>query len=164
MVTIRPIGIIHSPYREPMGTPIQPAFADESIGEVVVHEDYSEGLADIEGFDRIWLLFWCHRSRPYRLRIVPYRDTVERGLFATRAPSRPNPIGMSAVRLLGRTGNRLKVSGLDVLDGTPLLDIKPYVPLFDSHPDSPAGWLERRRADREHADERFHAPKGNTEG
>jgi len=91
--------------------------------------------------------------------VVPYRDTRERGLFATRAPSRPNPIGLSVVRLLGRDANVLRVADVDILDGTPLLDIKPYVPEFDAHPASRAGWLDERRADRKEADDRFHDEK-----
>ena len=153
---LRPIGVIHSPYREPQGTPIQPAFGGDVRGEVEVFDEYAEALDDLEGFERIWLIFWLHRARPHRLRVVPYRDTEERGLFATRAPSRPNPIGLSVVRLVGREGNRLLVEGLDILDGTPLLDIKPYVPKIDAHSGSKAGWFDAKSSTREVADGRFH--------
>jgi tRNA-Thr(GGU) m(6)t(6)A37 methyltransferase TsaA len=104
----------------------------------------------------VWLVYWFDRAGPYKPRVVPYRDTHERGLFATRSPCRPNPIGVSVVRLLGREGNVLRVGGIDILDRTPLLDIKPYVPEFDAHPASKAGWLDEQREDRREADGRFH--------
>ncbi|MDR3633609.1 MAG: tRNA (N6-threonylcarbamoyladenosine(37)-N6)-methyltransferase TrmO [Isosphaeraceae bacterium] len=128
------IGTIHSPFRESVGTPVQPSSAQPAEGKIEVFAPFTEGLRDLAGFERVWLLFWCHRARPARLSVVPYRDTVERGLFATRAPARPNPIGLSAVRLRSIVGNVLHVGELDILDGTPLLDIKPYIPLYDSFP------------------------------
>ncbi len=153
--TGKPIGLIHTPFREAAGTPIQPVFAGDAEGEVAVFEDVLEGLLDLEGFERIWLIYAFHRAGPARLRLVPFLDTVERGVFATRAPSRPNSIGLSCVRLISITGRRLRVAGVDVLDGTPLLDIKPYVPAFDAHPTSRAGWLDAARAKRTRADARF---------
>jgi tRNA-Thr(GGU) m(6)t(6)A37 methyltransferase TsaA len=153
---LRPIGVIRSPHREAAGTPIQSVYAEDCVGEVVVDAEFAPALADIEGFERLWLLYALDRAGAYRPRVTPYRDTVEHGLFATRSPCRPNPIGLSAVRLLGRAGNRLQVAGLDVLDGTALLDIKPYVPEFDAFPGAKAGWLEARRSERERADGRFH--------
>jgi tRNA-Thr(GGU) m(6)t(6)A37 methyltransferase TsaA len=155
-VILGPIGVIRSPHRSPAGTPIQPAYAAEVNGEVEVDQAYLPALDDIDGFDRIWLVYCLDRAKPWKPRVVPYRDTQERGLFATRAPSRPNPIGISVVRLIGRQDNVLRVRGLDVLDRTPLLDIKPYVPEFDAFPESKAGWLDARRADRREADGRFH--------
>jgi tRNA-Thr(GGU) m(6)t(6)A37 methyltransferase TsaA len=152
----RPIGTIHSPYQSAVGTPIQPAYAEQAEGLVIVYEEYEPALADIEGFERIWLIYWLDRAGPFQHLVVPYRDTREHGLFATRSPCRPNPIGMSAVRLLGRDGRFLRVSDVDILDGTPLVDIKPYVPEFDAHPSSKAGWLDDRREDRQVADGRFH--------
>ena len=140
------IGIIHSPFRESLGTPVQPCSARSAEGKVEVFAPFAEGLRDLAGFERVWLLFWCHRARPARLSVVPYRDTVERGLFATRAPARPNPIGLSAVRLRSIVGNVLDVGELDILDGTPLLDIKPYIPLYDSYPATACGWMEREGA------------------
>ncbi len=157
---VSPIGIIHSPFTEANGTPIQPVFATDAQGTVEVFEPFAEGLADLDGFDRIWLLYWCHRANEPTMRVVPYRDTRERGLFATRAPSRPNPIGLSCVRLLRVEGNVLHVTGLDVLDGTPLLDIKPYVPSFDSFPGNREGWLGESSTGRIIADERFHGTEG----
>jgi tRNA-Thr(GGU) m(6)t(6)A37 methyltransferase TsaA len=150
------IGIIRSPHRGPAGTPIQPTYAEQVDGEVVVDESFASALDDIEGFERIWLVYRFDRAKPFKPRVIPYRDKREHGLFATRAPSRPNPIGLSVVRLVGREGNMLRVRGVDVLDGTPLLDIKPYVPEFDAFPYSKAGWLDQRREDRREADDRFH--------
>ena len=152
---IHPIGIIRSPHVRSAGTPIQPTFARDATGEVIVDERFAAGLEDLDGFDRIWLLFHLHRARPFNLKVVPFWDTVERGLFSTRAPSRPNPVGISAVELLSREGNVLHVRGLDILDGTPLIDIKPYVPKFDSYPSSRAGWIDTRKEQPNPADDRF---------
>jgi tRNA-Thr(GGU) m(6)t(6)A37 methyltransferase TsaA len=123
---------------------------------VTVDEHLEPALEDIEEFERVWLVYWFDRAGPFKPRVVPYRDTREHGLFATRSPCRPNPIGLSVVRVLGRHGRTLRVSGIDVLDGTPLLDIKPYVPAFDAYPSSKAGWLDESHEHRELADGRFH--------
>ena len=155
----RAIGVIRSPFTTAAGTPIQPAFAEGAVGEVIVAEQYAAALDDIEGFERVWLVYWMDRARAFQPRVIPYRDTHEHGLFATRAPARPNPIGLSAVRLLGRDGCTLRVADLDVLDGTPLLDIKPYVADFDAHPHSRAGWFDATAEDRRVADCRFHEEK-----
>lgn len=152
----RPIGVIRSPHRAPAGTPIQPCYAQGAEGEVVVREDLEPALMDVEGFERIWLLYAFDRAGSFEPRVTPYRDTQEHGLFATRAPSRPNPLGISVVRLIARADNVLRVCDVDVLDGTPLLDIKPYVPEFDAYPDAKAGWLDQRRDERRVADARFH--------
>jgi tRNA-Thr(GGU) m(6)t(6)A37 methyltransferase TsaA len=154
--TFRRIGTVRSPFREAAGTPIQPAFGFGIEGEVEVVEEFAAGLADLEGFERIWLIYPLDRAGPYELAVVPYRDSMRRGVFATRAPSRPNPIGLSAVRLMERQGPRLRVADLDILDGTPLIDIKPYVPEFDAYPRSRAGWLESSSTARRLADGRFH--------
>ncbi len=153
---LRTIGVIHSPFAEAAGTPIQPCYARGAAGEILVDEAYAAALDDIEGFARVWLLYWMDRVEGYKPRVVPYRDTREHGLFATRSPSRPNPIGMSVVRFVRREGRMLHVADIDVLDGTPLLDIKPYVPDFDAHPGSKAGWFDAVGDDRVVADERFH--------
>ena len=155
-IVVRPIGVVRSPHRTAIGTPIQPVYAEECEGEVIVDEEFAPALADIEGFERIWLIYWLDRAEPFRPRVVPYRDTREHGLFATRSPCRPNAIGMSVVRLLSCEGRTLRVCGVDILDGTPLLDIKPYVPEFDAHPSSKAGWFDETSEDRRVADERFH--------
>ncbi len=157
-LTMSAIGVIHTPFEEQSGTPIQPSLARDTEGEVEVFLPYADGLADLDEFERIWLVFHLDRAKEWKPRVVPYLDTVERGLFSTRAPARPCPIGLSAVRLLSVSGNRLQVRGVDVLNGTPLLDIKPYVPKFDAHPDSAAGWLDRQNVDRPWADDRFEKP------
>ena len=144
-VVLRAIGVIRSPHRSAAGTPIQSAYADAVEGDVVVDEDFVTALDDIDGFERIWLIYCLDRAKPWKSKVVPYRDTQERGLFATRAPSRPNPVGLSVVRLLARQGNVLRVRGLDVLDGTPVLDVKPYVPEFDRPRHVRTGWLEAAR-------------------
>lgn len=141
--TMYAIGVIRSPFREQASTPIQ-ASRSEAPGEVEVFAEYEEGLEDLEGFSHIFLLYLFHGSVGYSLRVKPFLDTRERGLFATRHPSRPNPIGLSVVGLIGRRGNVLDVEGVDVLDGTPLLDIKPYVPEFDVRAGARAGWLTSR--------------------
>lgn len=152
---VEPIGIIRSPFLEAAGTPIQSAVAGSAEGTVEVFDRYAEGLRDLDGFERVWLLYWFDRAAPARLRVTPYMDDAERGLFATRAPCRPNPIGMSPVRLLGVEGRILRVADLDVLDGTPLLDIKPYAPRFDHFPVERVGWLAGAGG-RRVADDRFH--------
>lgn len=152
---LREIGIVKTPFGEQQGTPIQPCYANGATGEVVVYEPYAAALDDLEGFERIWLIYWMDRAGPYRPKVVPYRDVHERGLFSTRAPCRPNPIGLSVVRLRGREGRVLRVSDVDILDGTPLLDIKPYFPACDAHPSSKSGWLDGPSSGREIADDRF---------
>ncbi len=152
----KPIGIIHSPFKQAKGTPIQPAFAKDTEGVVEVYEPYIEGLQDLEGFERIWLIFWLHKAAPFKLRVTPYLDTVQRGLFSTRAPSRPNPIGLSSVRLLRRDGCRLYIAETDILDETPLLDIKPYIAKFDSFQVKRSGWLDTVEKNSTKADSRFH--------
>lgn len=156
---LTPIGVIHSPFTQAAGTPVQPFCAGDAEGWIEVFDAYAEALRDLDGFERVWLLFWCHRASDLKLKVIPYRDTVARGLFATRAPARPNPIGMSTVRLLRVDGNRVHVAELDILDGTPLLDIKPYVSQYDSYPGQRCGWLEgdQAKTDVTAADGRFEA-------
>ncbi len=153
---VKPIGIIHSPFTEASGTPIQPAFAKDSEGTVEVFEEYREGLADLDGFERIWLLFWLDRASQYKLKVKPYMDDKIRGLFSTRAPSRPNPIGLSCVKLLSVKGNIVKVADIDILDGTPLLDIKPYIRKFDCFQVERSGWLDTVDERSKNADNRFY--------
>lgn len=154
-IRLRPIGVIRTPFSEARGTPIQPSMAKGTEGTVEVFVDYREGLKDLDGFDRVWLIYWCHRASTPRLLVTPYLDDQSHGLFATRAPARPNPIGISAVRLVGIEDNILKVADVDILDGTPLLDIKPYVPQFDSYEAGRCGWLDKLSAKRHVADGRF---------
>lgn len=140
--TFTPIGVIHSPYREPAGTPIQPTATGGVAGTVEVFEPFAAGLRDLDGFSHIILLYWCHRADEPVLEVKPFLDDRTHGVFATRAPARPNPIGLSVVRLRGIEGRVLLVEDLDILDGTPLLDIKPYVPEFDAREAARSGWLE----------------------
>jgi len=140
---IRPIGLIRSPYTDEEETPIQSAFS-EGRGEIEVFPEYEAGLKDIDGFSHLILLYYFHQVKGYSLSVKPFLDDTPRGLFATRYPARPNPIGLSVVRLLERRGNVLQIGEVDVLDGTPLLDIKPYVPHFDERKGATVGWLQDR--------------------
>jgi tRNA-Thr(GGU) m(6)t(6)A37 methyltransferase TsaA len=143
-IRLRPIGIIHSPFTAPKGTPIQSAAGRNVQATVEIYPEYAEGLQDLEGFSHVILLYYCHRAKKYSLTVFPFMDTAPRGLFATRAPSRPNPIGLSVVRLISRAGNILTIQEVDILDGTPLLDIKPYVEDFDVRRNTHKGWLEKK--------------------
>ncbi len=139
---VRPIGIIRSEHTVAKNTPIQPVFAKSCSGTVEVCSEYEEGLQDLDGFSHIYLLYRFDRSSQHKLKVKPFLQDVERGVFSTRAPSRPNQIGMSIVRLIRREGTTLFVEGLDILDGTPLLDIKPYVSRFDCVQTDRNGWQE----------------------
>jgi tRNA-Thr(GGU) m(6)t(6)A37 methyltransferase TsaA len=153
----RPIGTIRTPFAEIRGMPIQPSGARGVRGTVEVDPHYQDGLADLEGFSHIILLYHFHRSRGYSLLVRPFLDDREHGLFATRAPRRPNPIGLSVVRLVRITGSVLQVEDVDILDNTPLLDIKPFVPDFDAPSADHIGWLAHSsdRASQMRADDRF---------
>jgi tRNA-Thr(GGU) m(6)t(6)A37 methyltransferase TsaA len=133
---------VHSPHVDPAKTPIQPRYARGIEGRIEVRSEYAEGLDDLDGFSHIVLLYHCHRAKPLRLKIVPYLDDVERGVFSTRYPSRPNPIGMSVARLLRREGTTLFISDVDLLDGTPLLDIKPHIARFGVEDPIRSGWQD----------------------
>ena len=141
--SITPIGIIHTPFDDLEGMPIQPSGAAQVQGTIVMDKEYEQGLNDLEGFSHIILLYHFHRSKGYKLMVKPFLDDHKRGLFSTRAPRRPNPIGLSIVRLMKRDGNKLYIEGIDVLNGTPLIDIKPYVPGFDTKEVTSIGWLEK---------------------
>ena len=152
----RPIGVIRSPHTRAEETPIQPQYAKGVRGRVEVLPEFQEGLSDIEGYSHICLIYVLDRADEAKLTVVPYVDDTPRGVFATRAPCRPNPIGVSVVRLLSRSGNVLEVEELDILDGTPLLDIKPYIERFGSHDSVRSGWQDevddataRRRGSRQ---------------
>jgi tRNA-Thr(GGU) m(6)t(6)A37 methyltransferase TsaA len=152
---IAPIGLIHTPFKQAEGTPIQGIAGKYVEGVIEVLPDLIEGLRDLEGFERLWLIYQFDRASEVRLVVRPYLDTAERGVFSTRSPVRPNRIGMSVVRLLRVEQNRLYVADVDMLDETPLLDIKPYVPAFDSFGQSRAGWLNGKSATEVVADGRF---------
>ena len=151
----QPIGTIYTPFTKREGMPVQPSRAKGARGTVELLPEYAEGLADLEGFSHILLLYHFHRSTGHRLKVIPFLDTEERGVFATRAPSRPNAIGLSLVHLISVEENVLLVEGVDMLDGTPLLDIKPYVPEFDETVDVRIGWLDAARKREVVSDDRF---------
>lgn len=143
-IMMRPIGVIHSPFTEKDQTPIQSA-RSQAIGLVEIYPEFADGLKDIEDLSHIHLLYIFHESSGYSLHVKPFLDDHEHGIFATRYPYRPNPIGISTVRLISRQENMLTIDGVDMLDGTPLLDIKPYVPDFDLRiEDVRGGWYETR--------------------
>ncbi len=156
-VTFTPIGIIHSPFSEPHGTPIQPTGGRGVEGTVEIYPEFAAGLKDLDGFSHLILLFHFHLSSSGELQCVPYMDDTRRGVFATRSPRRPNPIGLSVVRLISIEDTILHVRDLDIVDGTPLLDIKPYVPPFDEQEEVRIGWLASRAdlVDRTRDDGRF---------
>lgn len=141
--SLHPIGIIHTPFKETEGMPIQSS-RSTAVGKAVIDPQYNVGLQDLEGFSHIYLIYIFHCSTGYELQVMPFLDDNLRGLFATRYPCRPNPIGLSIVRLLERRDNVLEFEGADMLDGTPLLDIKPYVPEFDTVTNAMTGWYQLR--------------------
>ena len=143
-ITFQPIGIIHSPFKEREGIPIQPIGAKGIKGEIEIFPEFTEGLKDLDGFSHIILLFHFHLSTDYKLLVKPFMEDTIRGVFATRAPRRPNQIGMSVVQLDSIENNILHISNIDIVDGTPLLDIKPYVKKIDCVDSEKVGWLEEK--------------------
>jgi tRNA-Thr(GGU) m(6)t(6)A37 methyltransferase TsaA len=157
-VTFTPIGVIRTPFSELAGMPVQAVGASGIQGTIELDPAYAEGLADLDGFSHLHLLYHLHlMTGPARLTVVPYMDTVPHGLFATRSPARPNPIGLSTVRLVGIEGSTIRIQDVDILDGTPLLDMKPYVPQLDDRAEPRIGWYAGRveRVADIRADERF---------
>jgi tRNA-Thr(GGU) m(6)t(6)A37 methyltransferase TsaA len=152
-----PIGIIHSPFEGIENVPIQSVAAGGICGSVEVFAEYAAGLKDLAGFSHIILLYHFHRVAQTRLIVVPFLDREPRGVFATRAPTCPNPIGLSVVRLLSVEGNVLRVENVDIVDNTPLLDLKPYVPEFDHHEVERTGWVAAsgEKVKEKRADDRF---------
>jgi len=146
--TYRPIGVIHTPHIEPAKTPIQPRYAEGIEGRIDIDPAFEQGLDDLDGFSHIVLLYHFHRAKPYRLKLVPFIDDVPRGVFSTRAPSRPNSIGLSVVRLVRRDGCVLHVVDVDMLDETPLLDIKPHIERFGTTGPIRSGWQDSIREDK----------------
>jgi tRNA (adenine37-N6)-methyltransferase len=141
-ITYKPIGVVHSPFKETKGTPIQATAALGIKGTIEVNANYAEGLKDLEGFSHLILLYHFNLVKSYALIVKPFLDDKLHGVFATRSPSRPNSIGISTVRLTRVEKNTLHVEDLDIVDGTPLLDIKPYVPKFDYRRTRKIGWFE----------------------
>lgn len=161
-IILEPIGRIETPFQEVAGTPIQPSRAGGARGIVHIDARFLAGLQDLEGFERLWLIYWLHKAPAAGLLVQPFLDKRRHGIFATRSPARPVALGISAVRLLAVRGQSLEVADVDMLDGTPLLDVKPYVPEFDSHPKSRAGWFDETNSRRRVADRRFEQspPRG----
>lgn len=141
-IAFQPIGIIHTPFKKIQNMPIQPASASGIKGKLILKPEFTQGLQDLDGFSHIYLIYFLHKVKDYQLRVIPFMDNVIRGVFSTRAPKRPNPIGLSVVKLVSIEKNILYLENVDMLDGTPVLDIKPYVPSFDLQDDFQVGWLE----------------------
>ncbi|RLD11157.1 MAG: tRNA (N6-threonylcarbamoyladenosine(37)-N6)-methyltransferase TrmO [Chlamydiae bacterium] len=144
-IIFTPIGFIKSPFDKPVNMPIQSAAASGISGTVEIYDEFVPGLKDVEGFSHIILLYEFHRSDGYKLQVKPFLEDIVHGVFAVRAPKRPNGIGFSIVKLIKVEGNILHIENIDILNGTPLLDIKPYVPGFDCYPDAVSGWVENHR-------------------
>ena len=142
-ITYKPIGTIHSPFKEPKGTPIQPSAAKDTEGTVEIFKEYEKGLKDIDGFSHIILIYHFHLSGSYSLEVIPFMDDKPHGIFTTRAPSRPNPVGLSIVRLMEVKKNILYIKDVDIVNNTPLIDIKPFVTKFDNPETMKIGWLEK---------------------
>lgn len=141
-IRCKPIGVIHSEHMIPEETPIQPVYAKGCKGRVEVFPEYAEGLKDLDGFSHLYLLYHFHACGAVKLTVKPFLQDIDRGIFSTRAPFRPNPIGLSVVELLGVEGHILHIEGVDILDGTPLLDIKPYTEKFDLRAVTKSGWQD----------------------
>ena len=158
-IVFHPIGVIHSEYKETKNTPIQPASARGVSGSVEIFPEYVEGLKDIEGFSHLILIYHFDRSQGYKLKVKPFLDENLHGVFSTRAPFRPNPIGLSVVKLVSRSKNILEIENIDILDGTPLLDIKPFVPDFDAVENAKIGWVAKSKSKISHTvnDGRFES-------
>lgn len=157
VISYRPIGIVRSPFTDLAGMPLQSVAAGDVRGRIEVREELAAGLADLDGFSHLHVVTHLHRGAPGGLTVVPFLDDTRRGVFATRSPRHPNPIGLSVVRLITVEGSTLHVTGVDLVDGTPVLDIKPYVPEFDAIVAERTGWLHdaAARVHRVRADARF---------
>ncbi|MCK4295424.1 MAG: tRNA (N6-threonylcarbamoyladenosine(37)-N6)-methyltransferase TrmO [Candidatus Marinimicrobia bacterium] len=140
-ITLIPIGIIHSPFKSRNDAPIQPHFAKDICGTIELNPEFTPALKDLDGFSHITLIYHLHKSDGYKLEVKPFLDNHLRGLFATRSPNRPNPLGLSVVRLDKIESNILYIRDIDALDGTPLLDIKPFIPEFTNREEIRLGWI-----------------------
>ncbi len=157
-IILHPIGIIHTPHHDIKNMPIQPLAADGIKGYIEIFPEYAAGLKDLDGFSYITLLYHFHKNKGFDLEVVPFMDTEKHGIFATKAPKRPNAIGLSTVKLTDIEGNIVHIEQADMLDGTPLLDIKPFYPKFDNRDQVISGWLEKNNdlpVNKLRADERF---------
>jgi tRNA-Thr(GGU) m(6)t(6)A37 methyltransferase TsaA len=153
----QPIGFVQSPFKDLEGMPIQPRGAQGVKGKIIVDPTLGEGLLDLDGFSHLVLIYFFHQVEGYKLCLTPFLDSKKHGVFATRAPRRPNPIGLSVVKLVKINHNELEVEDLDILDGTPVLDIKPYIPEIDQTSEVRIGWLEGKLGEmkKKRSDERF---------
>jgi len=142
-ITLKPIGVIRTPHTDIKNMPIQPIAAEGIKGHIELLPEYVEGLKDLEGFSHITLLYHFHKIEGYELQVIPFMDTEPHGIFSCKAPKRPNAIGMSTVKLTGIEGNILQLEQVDMLDGTPLIDIKPFFPKYDNRLEVKCGWLEK---------------------
>ena len=156
-IVFTPIGTVHSPFSDPRDMPIQPVGARGVRGTIELDPACAAGLQDLAGFSRIIVLYHFHRSSGYSLEVIPFLDKTPRGVFSTRAPRRPNAVGISMLKLIAVDGATLTVEDVDILNGTPIIDIKPYVPAFDAYPDERAGWLAAASGDARtmRSDDRF---------
>ena len=158
-ITLQPIGYLETPFNDIADMPIQPSVLADTRGKAVLEEKFAPGLKDLDGFSHIILLFLLHKISGYQLEVVPFMDTLPHGIFATRSPKRPNRIGMSIVRVESVAGNVLQFKGVDMLNGSPLLDIKPYYSYFDQQTQVCNGWLEGKtlRPENLRSDKRFES-------
>ena len=156
-INYEPIGTIHSPFKQIENMPIQPSSAQGIQGHIELDEDYVDGLSDLDGFSHIYLIFHLHLSKTFELKVVPFLDDQLRGVFSTRAPKRPNPIGLSVVKLVEINHNIITIENVDIVDGTPLLDIKPFVNEMNGVTDYRIGWLTNHSEEMKirHSDKRF---------
>ncbi len=154
---MEPIGIIRTPYKQLADMPIQPAGGRGVEGELVIRPEYTEALSDLDGFSHIYLLYLFHQAERLEMKVIPFMDDTPRGVFATRSPLRPNHIGLSIVELVAVEGNRVLIRNIDILDETPLLDIKPYIAAFDHVAGARSGWMTKSLAEveKKRADDRF---------
>lgn len=157
-IVLNPIGVIHTPHKDIKNMPIQPIAAEGIKGYIEVLPEYASGLKDLDGFSHITLLYHFHKVKGFELQVIPFMDTRKRGIFSCKAPKRPNAIGISTVRLLRVEGNIVYIEQVDMLDGTPLIDIKPFYPRYDNRENVTIGWLEKNKdmpLEKLLADERF---------
>ncbi|MDX2431880.1 MAG: tRNA (N6-threonylcarbamoyladenosine(37)-N6)-methyltransferase TrmO [Bacteroides sp.] len=155
---INPIGVIHTPFKEVKNMPIQPLAADGIKGYIELLPEFVPGLKDLEGFSHITLLYRFHKIVGYELEVIPFMDTENRGIFSCKAPKRPNALGISTVKLISIEGNIIHIEQVDMLDGTPLIDIKPFYPMYDNRENVRTGWLEKSgdlAFAKIHSDDRF---------
>jgi tRNA-Thr(GGU) m(6)t(6)A37 methyltransferase TsaA len=157
-MNLEPIGTIETPFEPGITMPIQ-SVKSQAIGTVILKEEFMEGLHSVELFSHLTLIYWFHKTKPTKMMIRPFLDTIDRGVFSTRAPTRPNPIGVSTVEIVSVEGNKIIFRGADMLNGTPLLDIKPFVPEFDNRLEAGSGWLAKPISEEGRqftSDERFY--------